>query len=188
MRQLHRSLFLQTTGRFIIGVTSLAMLFLIISGMLLLIQRQGGLKKSFLTIKNLNLDQYWHITLARIFFVPIFIIAFTGVVLFVNRVSGHQITISDAYGNSSAESIKHFSEFKIFTKTKASDIVQLDFPFFEDVEEYYRLQLQDRILSINQFSGEIVPLWKRGDRLSYLLSPLIQHLQIPYCSCYTARS
>ena len=55
---LHRSLFLKSTGRFIIGLVSFLMVIILISGMVLIAKRQGGFKRWFSSVVRARNDQY----------------------------------------------------------------------------------------------------------------------------------
>mgnify|MGYP001161474684 CR=1 FL=1 len=78
---LHRSLFLKTTGRIIIGVVSFLLLLIAVTGLLLIIKRQGGITKIFSKVVNEDFYQYYHVTLGRFSLLPIIIITITGVYL-----------------------------------------------------------------------------------------------------------
>jgi sulfite reductase (NADPH) flavoprotein alpha-component len=78
---LHRSLFLHEAGRFFIGLTAFLLLLITISGTILIIQRQRGIKRFFTTIVRDSFAQYYHVVLGRLSLIPIFIIAITGTYL-----------------------------------------------------------------------------------------------------------
>ena len=82
---LHRSLFLKETGRIIIGIASFLLLLITISGLVLIIKRQQGIKHFFAKINRDFFAQYFHVITGRIFLIPIFIIALTGTYLFMVR-------------------------------------------------------------------------------------------------------
>jgi sulfite reductase (NADPH) flavoprotein alpha-component len=82
---LHRSLFLHETGRFFVGLTAFFLLLIAISGTVLVIQRQRGIKRFFTKIVRENFAQYYHVVLGRLSLIPILIIALTGCYLSVTR-------------------------------------------------------------------------------------------------------
>ena len=84
---LHRSLFLKSTGRLIVGIISFLLLLIAISGFILVSKRQGGIKKWFSKVVYEKASQYFHVVLSRLTFVPIVIITITGVVLSLDRFS-----------------------------------------------------------------------------------------------------
>nr|BFF40369.1 hypothetical protein BACY1_21740 [Tenacibaculum mesophilum] len=84
---LHRSLFLKSTGRFIVGFISFLLCLIAITGLILITKRQGGFKKLFSKIVKENFEQYYHIIIGRYTLVPIIIITLTGVYLSLDRFS-----------------------------------------------------------------------------------------------------
>ncbi|MCB0436927.1 MAG: FAD-binding oxidoreductase, partial [Mangrovimonas sp.] len=48
------------------------------------------------------------------------------------------------------------STFTIFKATTLSEVKSLEFPFSEDIEDYFTLKLKSKELVINQFNGEIL--------------------------------
>jgi sulfite reductase (NADPH) flavoprotein alpha-component len=84
-RDLHRSLFLKTPGRLLMGLASLGLLLLIISGIGLQVKRAGGWRKVFSQFKIKDYSRDGHAVWSKIFILPIAIIAFTGIVLSIMR-------------------------------------------------------------------------------------------------------
>jgi sulfite reductase (NADPH) flavoprotein alpha-component len=82
---LHRSLFIHEAGRFFIGLTSFLLLLITISGTMLIIQRQRGVKHFFKKIAKDNFAQFYHVVLGRWSLIPIFIIALSGTYLSLAR-------------------------------------------------------------------------------------------------------
>ena len=82
---LHRSLFLKTTGRIIIGIVSFLLLLIAITGLLLIIRRQGGITKLYSKVVKEDFYQYYHVILGRISLIPIIIITITGLYLSLDR-------------------------------------------------------------------------------------------------------
>ncbi|MEM9822241.1 MAG: PepSY domain-containing protein [Bacteroidota bacterium] len=166
----HRSLFLKTTGRIFVGITSFLLFLIALTGCLLLIQRQNGIRHFFAKIVKEDFTQYYHVILGRVMLLPILIITLSGVYLSLLRFSlvpeatAEEIRIE-------ADSLplpeRSFSEFAIFQNTPLRDIRKLEFPFSDDVEEYFTLSLRDRTLQINQKTGAIV---------SELKSPFVEML------------
>ena len=158
---LHRSLFLKETGRFIIGLISFLLMLITISGTVLIIKRQHGVKRFFAKINKDALEQYYHVVAGRLLLIPIFILALTGTYLFLLRFEIIPNLIVETNGISIVgdfdESVTiPLEEFSIFKETYLSDVLKIEFPFFEDPEEFYRIKLKDRELVIHQFTGEIV--------------------------------
>ncbi len=157
---LHRSLFLHEAGRFFVGLTSFLLLLIAVSGMVLVIQRQHGLRRFFSRIVKEYFAQYYHVVLGRIMLIPVLIIAITGVWLslvrfnvFPEKQIVHKVEIAEEADIPEQEEIAGFA---IFNNTKLSDVRSVVFPFAGDPEEYYLLKLKDREIAVNQFNGAIL--------------------------------
>lgn len=77
VKQLHRSLLLDTPGRIATGSTAVAMLLLCISGMLLLIKRVGGWRQLLRPLHG-SRAQRWHAAVARVVVAGLLLSALTG--------------------------------------------------------------------------------------------------------------
>src|SRR5690606_41376956 len=86
MTALRRSLFLKVTGRIIIGVASFLLFLITISGLVLIIKRQQGVRHFFAKINRDFFAQYFHVVSGRLFLIPILILALTGTYLFMVRI------------------------------------------------------------------------------------------------------
>ncbi|KJD31087.1 FAD-binding oxidoreductase [Tamlana nanhaiensis] len=156
---LHRSLFLKSVGRFFVGLCSFLLFLITITGTILILKRQRGIKKFFAKIVNENFNQYWHVVLGRLSLIPILIITATGVYLSFEKfnllpetTTDHQIDF-DAISETPKQSI---SEIAIFKNTKLSEVKTIEFPFSEDVEDYFTLTLKSKELVVNQITGDIL--------------------------------
>ncbi len=173
---LHRSLFLKSTGRFIVGFVSFLLLLISISGVYLIVIRQGGFSKVFSKIIKENIHQYYHIVVGRYMLIPIIIITLTGIYLSLEKFSflpevnnSHQILNADK----TAPSI-HPIDFKFFKSTKLQDIEKIEFPFSSDEDDYFFVKTIDNEFAIHQFNGEIISQKKEslvalGSHYSFLL-------------------
>ncbi|UII26380.1 PepSY domain-containing protein [Fulvivirga maritima] len=157
---LHRSLFLKSTGRFIIGLTSFLLFLIAITGFILVLKRQQGIKKLFSRIIKENFFQYYHTYLGRLALIPIIIITITGTYLSMEKFSllpeVSRPTYDIDYENLSEEPASEANEFPIFKNTSLSEVRSLQFPFSPGVEDYYTLQLKDKEVLVNQFTGEVL--------------------------------
>jgi len=72
---LHRSLFIHETGRFIVGIVSFLLFLITISGTVLIIKRQLGIRKFFSKIQKDFFSQYLHVASGRLLLIPILIIS-----------------------------------------------------------------------------------------------------------------
>lgn len=156
---LHRSLFLKSTGRFLVGLFSLLLAIITITGSILIIKRQGGIKRFFSKIINENFEQYYHIIIGRITFIPIIIITLTGVYLSLEKFSllpNSKIT----YNYSSVENPSILKvlpvEFSLFKSIKLNEVKSLEFPFSDDDEDYFFLKTEDKEFIIHQYSGKAI--------------------------------
>lgn len=77
VKQLHRSLFLDTPGRAASGITALAMLVLCISGALLLLKRVGGWRHLIRPLHG-SRGQRWHAQVGRVALAGLLLSALTG--------------------------------------------------------------------------------------------------------------
>ncbi|MCT4191149.1 PepSY domain-containing protein [Elizabethkingia anophelis] len=174
---LHRSLFLKETGRFAVGIISFLLMLISISGLILIIKRQQGVKHFFDKIKKDFFSQYFHVVSGRLLLIPVLVIAITGTYLFMIRFEfipkGKNENVVIKKNNDESE--KKIAEFPIFKETKFSNVKKIEFPFIEDEpEEYFVLKLKDREISVNQINGNIVkeekyPLTTIYDNLSLSL-------------------
>lgn len=156
---LHRSLFLHETGRFFIGITAFLLLLITVSGTILIIQRQRGLKRFFTRIVRDNFAQYYHVVLGRLSLIPIILIALTGTYLSLARFG---LIITPEFSNEvdfdaiRSEPVKSPDQFEVFRRVSLSEVQSVEFPFSEDPEDYYTLKLTDREITVNQITGDIL--------------------------------
>ncbi|MCK8520143.1 PepSY domain-containing protein [Aquimarina sp. D1M17] len=156
---LHRSLFLKSTGRFFVGFISFLLIIIAITGIVLIAKRQGGIKRFFAKIEKEYFTQYYHVILGRLFLIPILIVAVTGVYLSLERFSLlPKVKISHQFDDKSFESDPKidFANFEVFKAIQLKDVRSVEFPFSDDVEDYFLLKLSDKELIINQFNGAVI--------------------------------
>ncbi|MCF2488614.1 PepSY domain-containing protein [Dyadobacter sp. CY347] len=156
---LHRSLFIHETGRFFIGLTAFLLLLITISGTMLIIQRQRGLKRFFTRIVRDNFAQFYHVVLGRLSLIPIFIIALSGTYLSLARfglIEAPKTSAEVDFDAIKSEPVKNPADFEIFKKVSLSEVQTIEFPFSEDPEDYYTLKLADREITVNQINGDIL--------------------------------
>jgi sulfite reductase (NADPH) flavoprotein alpha-component len=155
----HRSLFLHETGRFFIGLTSFLLMLIAVSGIVLTIKRQRGIRRLFSKIQKDGFSQYYHVVLGRILLVPIFLIALSGTYLSMNTLGMLKTPKTSLEVNLNAVKslpVKNMQDFDVFKNISLSDVVSIEFPFSEDVEDYFILTLKDRELAVNQITGEVL--------------------------------
>lgn len=158
-RKLHRSLFLGTIGRLTIGITAFLLLFIAISGTALVIKRQLRVKRFFGKIIKDNSDQYWHTWLGRLLLPVLVLISITGTYLSLHRFglfSETEIKHSIDFDSMTDQPELAKSDFKSFQDITLDELESMQFPFSNDVEDYFQLRLHDRDIIVNQFNGEII--------------------------------
>lgn len=156
---LHRSLFLHETGRFIVGFASFLFFLIAISGTILLIKRQNGIKNLFSKINNDSLAQYFHALTGRLMLIPVLTIALTGTYLFLLRfevIPSKKTKPIEYTENIKLQKIP-LTEFTVFKEIKLADVTKIEFPFMEDdPEEFFILKLKNRELTVNQVTGQVI--------------------------------
>lgn len=157
---LHRSLFLKTTGRIFVGVISFLLFLIALTGAFLLVERQGGPKKAFSKVPKIQTGQKYHVVLGRWFFIPILIIAATGVFLSAEKFS----LLPEDRATHTMPNISHAQwapgkntiAAPLFSGIGLLEIRTLNFPFSDAPEDYFELALKDRELFVHQYTGEII--------------------------------
>ncbi|MEO5685637.1 MAG: PepSY domain-containing protein [Chitinophagaceae bacterium] len=172
---LHRSLFLHALGRFFVGLTAFLLMLITVSGAILVIQRQRGVKRFFTRIVKDNFAQYYHVVLGRFSLIPIFIIAVSGTWLslarfdlFPERKITHKINFDDLQSGPK----KKPADFAVFKNLLLPEIQHIQFPFADDPEEYYLLKLKNREIAISQFTGETL------SEVKYPVTALVTRLSL----------
>ncbi|MGD1946245.1 MAG: PepSY domain-containing protein [Croceivirga sp.] len=168
---LHRSLFLKGIGRFFVGFVSFLLCLIAVTGLLLIIKRQGGVKKLFSKVQKDYFELRYHVILGRYFLIPIILIATTGVYLSAEKFSLlPPTTISHAMvePDSDIDMTVPYYGLEIFKNIRLDDIRKITFPFSEFPEDYFEVALRDRELLIHQYTGEI--LSEQAYPFSFLLS------------------
>jgi len=154
-----RSLFLHETGRFFIGLTAFLLLLITISGTILLIQRQRGLRNFFARITRDSFAQYYHVMLSRWLLIPVFIVAISGTYLSLVRFDLLNVSKESPkidFDTIRTGPVKKAAAFDIFKRLYLSEVESIEFPFSEDVEDYYTIKLKTGELAVNQVTGDIL--------------------------------
>ncbi|GIJ94856.1 PepSY domain-containing protein [Capnocytophaga stomatis] len=171
---LHRSLFMGKTGRVIMAVASFLLMMIAFSGIFLIIRKQKSWKHFFRNIVKESFFPYYHTIFGRWVLVPIFIITFTGFYLSLEGFS--LLPAEESLEEVNADLLleepkKEISDFVTF-EVPLSKVRKVEFPLFEDVEEFYRIEMIDKKLIINQFTGEVL---RQSDSL---LTKIISHYSL----------
>lgn len=156
---LHRSLFLKETGRFIVGFISFILALISISGFVLVLKRQRGIRNFFSKVIKEYFAQYYHVVLGRLALIPILIIAVSGTYLTLEKFNFF-IPKTDSKENTEIVKptpiSKKGTETSVFKNTLLADVQKIEFPFSDDPEEYYIITLKDREVEVNQVTGAVV--------------------------------
>ena len=143
----HRSLFLKKTGRFIVGFISFLLVLMAVSGLILIIKRQLGVKHFFSKIYKENFEQYYHVAIGRLTLIPLIVIAATGVYLSLEKFSllpSHRVSHEIDYENLQTSPVLKVSEFAVFQNIKLEDVRSVEFPFSPDVEDCFTIELSNK--------------------------------------------
>jgi len=156
---LHRSLFLDTLGRLMMGICATLLFLLAISGSVLIFKRHRSFRSFFNRIEKVNFYQFSHVSLGRILLIPILIIALTGSYLFLQRfgIFTEDIPITHT-PNLSSTVTKQLPTHAIgiLSATKMKEVRAIEFPFSPDEEDYFVLKKFDKEIILHQYTGEIL--------------------------------
>ncbi|MBS7229523.1 PepSY domain-containing protein [Flavobacterium psychroterrae] len=152
----HRSLFLHETGRFFVGVVSFLLFLIAISGFALVLNRQRGIRNFFSKVIKEYFAQYYHVVLGRLALIPILIIALSGTYLSLERFNFFMGKEKNQNAKTETVITQKGKTASVFKTTLLSDINKIEFPFTDDPEEYYIIELKDREIEVNQITGAVV--------------------------------
>ncbi|RZK60615.1 MAG: FAD-binding oxidoreductase, partial [Pedobacter sp.] len=129
------------------------------SGTILIIQRQRSFKKFFGKIVKDGFAQYYHVVLGRLMLIPIIIISLSGTYLSLQRfgiVKEQKITHKIDFDALKTDPAKKIADFEVFKNIPLDHVQSIEFPFSEDVEDYFTLKLDDKEITVNQITGDII--------------------------------
>ena len=148
---LHRSLFFKKIGRIFVGIISFILSLITFTGLILLIQRQGGILKIFKKIKENDFSEKYHVVFSRVFVVPVFLIAISGAYLTFDR-----FVVSDLQNSMLLKkeilSDNKYLKFDLIALDKVKKVV---YPFSKSESDYYSIELIDRSVMVNQYTNRI---------------------------------
>lgn len=168
---LHRSLFLKGIGRFFVGLVSFLLCLIAITGLLLIIKRQGGIQKLFTKVQKDYFELRYHVILGRWSLVPIIIVAATGVYLSAekfNLLPPTKVTHEMVEPETDVDMSKTPNSLPLFQGITLDNLRSVTFPFSEFPEDYFELALKDRELYVHQYTGAI--LSERSYPFTFLVS------------------
>ncbi len=155
----HRSLFLKSIGRAFVGIASFLLCFIAVTGVFLLAQRQGGFKNWFVKVRESDFGQRYHVILGRWFLVPLIVVAATGVFLSAEKFSllPDSSNVQGAVNSTSEIAIEEpLIKPLLFQNITLDAVRKVSFPFSEDPEDYYQLELRDSELLVQQHTGQVM--------------------------------
>lgn len=156
---LHRSLFLKSTGRVIVGFVSFLLFLIGFTGAALLLKRQKKWFHFFTKYINDGSYSYDHSYFGRLTLIPILIIALSGVFLSMERFSIFPDFLDKQNNEKTIDLDTQVFNNKIdnvFEHISLSDVKSIEFPFSDSVDDYFIVKLKNKELYINQYSGEII--------------------------------
>ena len=151
---LHRSLFLHETGRLFIGINAFLLFLIAISGLVLVLKRQKGIRNFFSKIIKEYFAQYYHVLLGRLALIPILIIALSGTYLSMERF--HLFENKEKTENKTEKPEANTKKTFDLKNTTLAEVTKIEFPFSDDPEDFYTFELKDRKIEVNQFTNEII--------------------------------
>ena len=148
---LHRSLFFKKIGRIFVGIISFILSLITLTGLILLIKRQGGILKIFKKIKENDFSEKYHVVFSRVFFLPVFLIAISGAYLTFDRFVVGDLRNSMLLKEEILSDNKYL-KFDLITLNKVKKII---YPFSKSERDYYTIELNDRSVMVNQYTNRI---------------------------------
>ena len=156
IKNLHRSLLLDTPGRAIAGITAMAMIFLAISGVFLLATRMGGWRQILQPVRG-TLSQRLHIQLSRVALIGLLLSALTGTYLsaitFELASEGleaePELPLVEVNGAPAA-----IQSLSVLQKTDLKELRELVYPHPSDTTGLYSLTTNQGAGYIDQVNGE----------------------------------
>jgi sulfite reductase (NADPH) flavoprotein alpha-component len=156
---LHRSLFLKSTGRLIVGFTAICLVILCISGSVLLYKRYGSwhlLKRESFQ----NTWDYWHSISSKYSLVVLLIISFSGSYLSIDRFLINEKKPDVFAQPQQTPKVKQteisLAEFRFTKNINLSDLLYAQFPFSDSAEDYYLIKTKETEVLLHQYTGQVI--------------------------------
>lgn len=155
VKQLHRSLFLDTAGRIVSGITALAMLLLCISGILLLVKRVGGWRQLVRPLHG-SRSQCWHAQVGRVIVAGLLLSALTGTYMSaatLGLIADGMQAEPDFPATTSGGPPMPASRLPALMATDLADLRELVYPIPGDRSAVYTLRTVQGDAYVDQSSG-----------------------------------
>lgn len=169
LKNLHRSFLLETPGRMAAGVGAVLMLLLAMSGTLLLVRQQGGVRRLLRPVAGSG-SRRWHAELARVALLGLLLSALSGIYLsavtFEFLPEGAQadpeppqltLPITSATGSSATSPQALALPIESLTALQAtpvSELAELIYPYANDPSALYSLRTDHGASFVNPYTGE----------------------------------
>lgn len=158
IRDFHRALFLRDTGRAITGFSALALAIVIISGLVVLARRMGGVLRLFDRLRGGTAPR-WHSAVSRIVFVPLLLTSLTGFYMMLSDLG--VLTQSRLESLQFPESTQGLppvapSSLEALKSVPVSAMRSLQFPYPGDTTDVFTLRTWDGLTLIDQFTGKVL--------------------------------
>ncbi|RZJ68532.1 MAG: FAD-binding oxidoreductase [Flavobacterium sp.] len=156
---LHRSLFLHGLGRVFMAITAFLLFLIAITGSILVVKRQRGLKRFFSKIVREDFFSFYHVFLGRIWLLPILIISLTGTFLSLEHFKlfpENKVKHDVDFENIKQSPKKAIADFDVFKNIRLSEVKSIEFPFSPEPEDAFTVKLHNREIVVNQITGEIL--------------------------------
>lgn len=157
-KQLHRTLYIGTTGRVIAGITAFIMLLACFSGLFMLAKRLGGWRQLFTTSKGKQIPRL-HVDISRWVIIGLFITAFTGTYMslakfeFIDDGKGGFLAFPEEVLGTTPAPIAELAALKA---TPLSVLRELRFPFEDDFFDVFTITTSEGQGYIDQASGKML--------------------------------
>ena len=159
-KNIHRSLLLKKSGRLIIGIVSLILLLMSVSGSILIAKRQLSIKNFFSKVIYDDFYQFWHTITTRYLLIVVVIISISGTYLSMQTFNfiptSNEIVHNVDYNKIIEAEPIPTKEIEIFKTTKLSEISSIQFPFSPFKEDQFIVTMKNKELIINQYDGSVL--------------------------------
>ncbi len=152
---LHRSLFLDSTGRYLVGILSILFFITLVTGLLLMVKVIPVKHHLWTKWRYQNWATTYHHSVGRLALIPLMILAITASVLFLHRFEYLSVTPSSVQTFEPSKDAKTItvSEFPFLKQLSVKDLKSMDFPF--DESENYKIETTEGIYELNFSTGAI---------------------------------
>lgn len=158
VKQLHRSLLLDTPGRAVVGVAALFMLVLSVSGVVLLARRLGAWRNLMRPLRG-NLNQRWHARVARVVVLGLLMSALTGMYMSAitfGFISDGKQDEPDFPASVTGGPTTPASSLSALQAVDLADLRELVYPRSGDPADFYSLRTAQGDGYVDQSSGRLL--------------------------------